>query len=95
MNKTLFQIENMKSGRRIIYKGFDKWEWSAGNGEDGTFFKEEELDFMLFITGIKNDLYEFGGDCGILKYEINYYLPKHLEIASKNTEDLEQEDSLF
>jgi hypothetical protein len=93
MNKTLFQIENMKSGRRVIYKGFDKWEWSAGNGEDGTFFKEEELDFMLFITGAKHDLYEHGGDCGVIKYDISYFKVEEPKI--ENPADKEDVDCLF
>lgn len=70
MKKTLYQIINLQSGRRLLYKHFDIFVWSEGNGEDGTFFEEKNIDFV-----IKNaKLFLYGEQCGphgIVKYEID------------------------
>ncbi len=66
--KVLYQIENSKSGRRLIYKGFDKFEWSPGNGEDGTFFEEEKMDFILSLIPEHQK-----SEISIIRYEIRTF----------------------
>lgn len=88
MAKILYQIENGKSGRRVIYKGFDKYEWSPGSGEDGTFFKEEEIPFILkIIGGLDYEMF-------IVRYKINHFneWPITTKETTEKIEDLLQLD---
>ena len=67
MDNYLYQIQNEKSGRRVIYKGFDQYEWSNGNGEDGTLLKEDQVDFILKLVGWPDN------EICIVRYEKRYF----------------------
>lgn len=69
----LYQIENGKSGRRLIYRGFEKISWSEGEGHDGTFFTKEQLDFVLSLRSLNLGFYCSGGDCFIIEYRIERF----------------------
>ncbi len=71
--KILYQIENGKSGRRVIWENYGKWKWSEGNGEDGTFFDLDQLKFVLKSTEIEKNMYDSGGDCFLVYYEIQKF----------------------
>lgn len=91
--KTLYQIENEKSGRRLIYEGFDLFYWSKGNGEDGTFFKFEELKFaMKFVP--RHQLSEIA----IVEYKIRKYDADYLRTITDiktTSKGLIQEEDLI
>jgi len=88
MDNYLYQIENDKSGRRVIYKGFDKIEWSPGEGEDGTFFTEDQMPFVL-------NLVEWPGpEISIIRYEKKYFgewpIREKSMVLDNNFEDLDK-----
>ncbi len=81
----LYQIENLKSGRRVrkgrVYGVI--WEWGCDCGSDGSFLTERELghaEKQLSIRYYANN----DGDCELYRFEV---IPIDERITAKSKKE--------